>query len=122
MKYEFGKCRNCVYREIERTELELLIGIDTSRMIYVSYCEEEYEELKKQLEMHVEYLDEYLNGNINVCYRNRDNCKIRLAMKKSKEYFNKMLAVTNCDQYDYIDKLNEIYLLKDKYLEYCRKL
>lgn len=120
MKQEFGKCRNCVYRVIESEQHDLMLGMDTSAMLLPPGAYEmEYEELKYHVEEYVKIANMYLKNNINICCRNCDNCKSKARVEKSKKHFNKMIDIINCDQYDYVEKLDEIYVTQHEYFHDC---
>lgn len=93
-----------------------MLGIDTSKLLCPN-SKEEYKDLKYALEAYMIRSD--LKDNINACYFNCINCNSKLRVENSKKYFNKMIDVINCDEYDYDDKLNKIYSFKNEYFAEC---
>lgn len=116
MKQGREKCNKCNYSAIEEMQHMLMLGIDTSKLVCPN-SKEEYKDLKYALEAYMIRSD--LKDNINARYFNCINCNSKSRVEKSKKYFNKMIDVINCDQYDYDDKLNKIYFLKNEYFTEC---
>lgn len=123
MKQKCEKCNKCNYSAIEKMQHDLMLGMDTSSILCPD-SEEEYEDLKYALESYMIQSD--LKDNINASYFNCINCNSKLRVEKSKKYFNKMIEIINCDQYDYDDKVREyddklrkIYSLQNEYFTEC---
>lgn len=96
-----------------------MLGMSDADILYQDYCEEQYEGIKYYLEMYMNMTEPHLKDGISECNDDCSNCKSKIRVEKSKEYFNKMIKVINSERYYYVEKLQRIYFLKDDYVEDC---
>lgn len=118
MKQNLKKCNKCEYTIIEEMQLDWMLGMDTAKLLSTPNYEHDYECLKIIIESYIN--DFYLKDNINDRYFNCGNCDTKLGVEETTKYYNKILNVINCDQYDSIDKLREIdFLDYERFRERC---
>lgn len=115
MKKEFENCDKCKYLKVELLQQELMLGMDTCKMVHNSPCKESYDMVEQQL---VYYIDLIFNQN-----KKEDtefeciNCKSKFRSQNSKKYFDKMINVVKNKEYGEVDKLLEIYKIEEEYFK-----
>lgn len=119
MEQVYEKHMICKYSIIEEMQHLVMLGMSNADILYQDYCEEQYEEIKYYLEMYMNMTEPHLKDDLSEGYDYCNNCKSKVRIEKSKEYFNKMIKVINNDRYYYVEKLQRIYFLKDDYFEDC---